>query len=245
MVNLNFYFEDTDKYYNISFPSSGTFEDLVDKILELNIPLTDDSFFLTKGNRIELEKKYNFEENQKIIVRREGALEAYMTTFNDVSSKTKDAIIKRKVLHKKSKDRGHRYVSPGINLYGVCGKKNCEAYSKEVIQRIQENELNLVKIRGLMQCPICEWKCDAKTVGFYKCYFNIYGTKYNEEKNGGENFGVEIKDFWKQEINTDNSVLVNGKRVQVNKTDEDSVSKFNEHNGEVDFIKLVFQVKKF
>ena len=69
MVNLNFYFEDTDKYYNISFPSSGTFEDLVDKILELNIPLTDDSFFLTKGNRIELEKKYNFEENQKIIVR--------------------------------------------------------------------------------------------------------------------------------------------------------------------------------
>ena len=57
MVNLNFYFEDTDKSYDVSFPSSGTFEDLVDKILELNIHLADDSIFLTKGNRIELKKK--------------------------------------------------------------------------------------------------------------------------------------------------------------------------------------------
>ena len=243
MVNLNFYFEDTDKYYNISFPSSGTFEDLVDKILELNIPLTDDSFFLTNGNRIELEKKYNFEENQKIIVRREGALEAFITTFNDVS-KTKDAIIKRKV-NKVSKGCGYRYICPGINLYGVCGNKNCVAYSQEVIQMIKDNELNLVKKKGLMQCPMCEGNYDAKTIGFYKCYFNIYGIKYNEEKDENEKFGVEIKDFWNQEINTDNSVLVNGKRVQVNKTDEDSVSKFNEYNGEADFIKLVFQVKKF
>ena len=243
MVNLNFYFEDTDKYYNISFPSSGTFEDLVDKILELNIHLADDSFFLTKGNRIELEKKYNFEENQKIIVRREGALEAFITTFIDVS-KTKDAIIKRKV-HKVSKGCGYRYICQGINLYGECGNKNCVAYKQEVIQMIQENDFNLVKIRGFMQCPMCEWKCDAKTVGFYKCYFNIYGIKYNEEKDENEKFGVEIKDFWKQEINTDNSVLVNGKRIQVNKTDEDSVSKFNYSNGEANFIKLVFQVKKF
>ncbi len=56
MVNLKFYVEDTDKDYNILFPS-GTFEDLVDKILELNIPLVDDSFFLTKGKKIELDKK--------------------------------------------------------------------------------------------------------------------------------------------------------------------------------------------
>ena len=243
MVNLNIFFEDRGENHNISFPSSGTFEDLVDKILELNIPLTDDSFFLTKGNRIELEKKYNFEENQKIIVRKEGALEC-LITFNDVTKKTKDAIIKRKV-HKISNGCGYRYVSPGINLYGVCGNKNCVAYSQEVIQMIKDNELNLVKIRGLMQCPICEWKCDAKTVGFYKCYFNIYGIKYNEEKDENEKFGVEIKDFWKQEINTDNSVLVNGKRVQVNKTDEDSVSKFNYYNDEAYFIKLIFQVKKF
>ena len=243
MVNLNFYFEDTNKSYNISFPSSGTFEDLVDKILELNIPLSDDSFLLTKGSKIELEKKYDFEENQKIIVRKEGTLEC-LITFNDVACKTKDAIIKRKV-HKVSNGCGYRYICPGINLYGVCGNKNCKAYSKEVIQMIKDNELNLVKIRGLMQCPICEGKNDAKTVGFYKCYFNIYGIKYNEEKDENEKFGVAIEDFCNQEINTDNTVLVNGKKIQVNKTDEDSVSKFNEYNGEADFIKLVFQVKKF
>ncbi len=243
MVNLNFYFEDTDKYYNIPFPSSGTFDDLVDKILELNIPLSDDSFLLTKGSKIELEKKYDFEENQKIIVRKEGTLEC-LITFNDVACKTKDAIIKRKV-HKVSNGCGYRYICPGINLYGVCGNKNCKAYSQEVIQMIKENELNLVKKKGLMQCPICEGNFDAKTVGFYKCYFNIYGIKYNEEKDENEKFGVAIEDFCNQEINTDNTVLVNGKKIQVNKTDEDSVSKFNEYNGEADFIKLVFQVKKF
>jgi hypothetical protein len=243
MVNLNIFFEDRGENHNISFPSSGTFEDLVDKILELNIPLADDSFFLTKGSQIELEKKYNFEENQKIIVRRKDALENLITTFNNVC-KTKDAIIKRKV-HKVSKGCGYRYICQGINLYGVCGNESCTASSQEVIQMIKDNELNLVKIRGQMQCPMCGWKCDAKTVGFYKCYFNIYGTKYNEEKKAIENFGVAIEDFCNQEINTDNTVLVDGKRVQVNKTDEDSVSKFNEHNGEVDFIKLVFQVKKF
>ena len=52
MVNLTFYFEDTDEDYNILFPPSGTFEDLVDKILKLNIPLADDSFFLTKGKKM-------------------------------------------------------------------------------------------------------------------------------------------------------------------------------------------------
>ena len=243
MVNLKFYFEDTDENYNISFPSSGTFDDLVDKILELNLPLDDDSYFLTKGSRIELEKKYDFEENQKITVRRESALEC-LITFNDVTKKTKDAIIKRKV-HKVSNGCGYRYICPGINLYGVCGNKSCKAYSQEVIQRIKDNELNLVKRNGYMQCPICNGNYLAKTVGFYKCYYNIYGIKYNEAKDENEKFGVEIKDFWNQEINTDNTVLVNGKKVEVNKTDNESVSKFNECNGEAEFIKLVFQVKKF
>ena len=97
MVNLKFYFEDTDENYNISFPSSGTFDDLVDKILELNLPLDDDSYFLTKGSRIELEKKYDFEENQKITVRRESALEC-LITFNDVTKKTKDALSRLTVI---------------------------------------------------------------------------------------------------------------------------------------------------
>ena len=59
-------------------------------------------------------------------------------------------------------------------------------------------------------------------------------------------FGVEIKDFWKQDINIDNTVLVNGKKVKVNKTDDEDVSKFNEYDYERnDFLKLVFQIKKF
>ena len=51
MINLKFYFEDTDKDYNILFPPSGTFEDLVEKILKLNIPLAEDSVFFNKRKK--------------------------------------------------------------------------------------------------------------------------------------------------------------------------------------------------
>ena len=228
MVNLKFYFEDTDKDYNILFPPSGTFEDLVDKILKLNIPLADDSFFLTKGKKIELDKKYDFEEDQKIKVRRESTLEDKIT-FNDVSNKTKDAIIKRKI-HKVSNGCYYRYICQGI----------------KVIQMINDNDLNFVKKNEMMNCPLCNIFCVVKTVGFYKCYFNIYGDKFNEEKDEVEKFGVEIKDFWKQDINIDNTVLVNGKKVKVNKTDDEDVSKFNEYDYDKNiFLKLFFQIKKF
>jgi len=46
-----------------------------------------------------------------------------------------------------------------------------------------------------MNCPICNWNCVVKTFGFYKCYFNIYGIKYNKAKDEIKKFGVEIKDF--------------------------------------------------
>ena len=164
MVNLKFYFEDTDKDYNILFPPSGTFEDLVDKILKLNIPLADDSFFLTKGKKIELDKKYDFEEDQKIKVRRESTLEDKIS-FNDVSSKTKDAIIKRKI-HKVSNGCYYRYICQGINLYGICVNKICKAYSQEVIQMINDNELNFVKKNGMMNCPLCNLFCVVKTLVF-------------------------------------------------------------------------------
>ena len=161
-----------------------------------------------------------------------------------MSSKTKDAIIKRKI-HKISNGCYYRYICQGINLYGICVNKTCKAYSQEVIQMINDNELNFIKKNGMMNCPLCNGPCVVKTVGFYKCYFNIYGNKFNEEKDEIEKLGDEIKDFWKQDINIDNTVLVNGKKVDVNKTDEDSVSKFSEHNSKETFIKLVFQVKKF
>ena len=38
---------------------------------------------------------------------------------------------------------------------------------------INDNELNFVKKNGMMNCPLCNGPCSVKTVGFYKCYFNI------------------------------------------------------------------------
>jgi hypothetical protein len=43
-----------------------------------------------------------------------------------------------------------------------------------------------------MNCLLCNIFCVVKTVGFYKCYFNIYGNKFNEEKDEVEKFGDDI-----------------------------------------------------
>ena len=80
-----------------------------------------------------------------------------------------------------------------------------------------------------MNCRICNWNCVVKTFGFYKCYFNIYGIKYNKAKDEIKKFGVEIKDFQNQDFNIDNSFLVNGNKVEVNKIDDENVTKFNEY----------------
>ena len=61
-----------------------------------------------------------------------------------MSSKTKDAIIKRKI-HKISNGCCYRYICQGIHLYGIYINKAYKDYSQEVIQMINDNELNLLK----------------------------------------------------------------------------------------------------
>jgi hypothetical protein len=69
--------------------------------------------------------------------------------------------------------------------------------------------------------------------------------KYNEESDENEKFGKKIPNFDSITVNTDDTVMVNGDKYRVDKTNGENLSKFEETNGEAVFIKLVFQVKKF
>ena len=243
MVDVDIYNEESGKTYKISINKKATFSDIISALLEKDINVADESILLTKGKKIEVDKTYDFSDNQKITLRNRKSLEScgIRINFNDV---TKQIIQKLKV-RKKANGCGWRYVSPGINLYGICENKNCKVVNKEVIQIINDCEYDLVKKRGLMECPMCKNKCLANTVGFYKCYYNIYGMKYNEDSDENEKFGKKIPNFDSITVNTDDTVMVNGDKYRVDKTNGENLSKFEETNGEAVFIKLVFQVKKF
>ena len=139
---------------------------------------------------------------------------------------------------------GWRYCCPGIYLFGICGNKNCRAGNEEVIQIINEWEYDITKSKGMMECPMCKNKCVANTVGFYKCYYNIYGIKYNEDEKEIF-FGKKIPNFNSIDIINDNYVLIDEQQYKVQKTEGENIFKYDESNGEATFIKLIFQVKKF
>ena len=241
MVDLQIYDEDSGDTYVITINTNGTFSDIINALLEKNINIADESVLLTNGKSIKINKKYNFLNNQKIILRNIKNLQGFTIQANDV---TKQEIQKLKV-QKTLNGCGWRYVSPGINLYGICNNHNCIAGNKEVIQIINNWEYDLIKVKGIMECPMCKGHCSVNTVGFYQCYFNIYGLKYDYENDENERFGKRIPNFNTININSNNCVSINGQQYEVKKTDGDNVFKYEETNGEATFIKLIFQVQKF
>jgi len=81
-----------------------------------------------------------------------------------------------------------RKVKEGLNIFGFCKNKGCTTYKKEVVyipekMDIKDNyfKLNIIEERENMKCPICNSLIKAKTIGFYKCEYQIIGRKINEE----------------------------------------------------------------
>ena len=96
--------------------------------------------------------------------------------FSDVSkNKTKEIGF--------SKDApSYREASKGINIFGICHCKKCDAYNKEVVVRIKKNKFDLINEKDQLFCPECESVIIPKTVGFYLCRFHIYGKKIIDDK---------------------------------------------------------------
>ena len=112
MVDLKIFDEDSGKTHVISLNGCGTFSDIINALLDKDINMADESILLTNGMTIDINKTYNFVNNQKFILRNRNNLEGFAFKFNDV---TKQEIQKLKV-RKISNGCGWRYVSPGINL---------------------------------------------------------------------------------------------------------------------------------
>lgn len=241
MANLLLYDDDSDKSYSISFSTKGTLEDLLKSIINEGIDVPDNCVLYTKSKKMDFDKTYCFEENQKITMKNADFFECAIS-FNDV---TKEKIKKLKVVYsKKGDEKTGRTVCCGINLFGICTNKNCKKNGKEVIQMIIKDEYDLVENGGLMECPICNCPCQAKTVGFYKCYYNIYGLKFNKKTKQNEEYGKKITNFKNITLSKNNTVNIDGKEYKINKAEDDCISKFSEENGEARFIELFFQVKK-
>ena len=244
-MELNIYDEDTAKTYKISYSGKGTCENLIAAIIDEGINFPDESIILTNGKQLEIGKTYNFINNQSFTLRNRANLEGFAISFNDV---TKEKIRQIKV-SRTNKGKPWRYVTHGINLYGTCENKKCEAYDKEVIDMKKNiKELDLVKENGKMICPMCKIPCQAKTVGFYKCYYNIFALKYIEDSDENIKSGQKIPNFDKinvSDVGNDNSVFCNGKKYFLKKTEGENIFKFEETNGDCTFIKLIFQVLKY
>ena len=116
----------------------------------------------------------------------------------------------------------YRIVTRGINIYGICNFKKCNAYKKEVIVPLEGvKSFNLINERENLACPSCEAIIIPKTIGFHRCEYVIKGTKFENQK-------CESFDFKGKAIN------------------EDSVQYYNpEKNGETIIVELEIKVTKF
>ena len=72
-----------------------------------------------------------------------------------------------------------RNVSKGLNLFGKCSNKKCEAYNKEVIYIVGINikfDFNINKKE--IKCPMCSKNFIPYTMGFWKCEYQIKGERF-------------------------------------------------------------------
>ena len=116
----------------------------------------------------------------------------------------------------------YRAVTKGINIFGICTFKKCDAYKKEVVVMINKKKFDLIKERNELFCPECGSLIIPKTVGFYLCKYKIYGKKIN---NGREEYFENKID----EVRNNNTVKY---------FDPDS-------NGEVMMTQLIFEVIEY
>ena len=81
-----------------------------------------------------------------------------------------------------------RLVNEGLNIFGICKNKKCEANKKEVVYRTNLSEKGLTFILNEelsnIECPICHSNIKPKTCGFYKCEYQFKGKKLEPGKKG-------------------------------------------------------------
>ena len=100
-------------------------------------------------------------------------------------------------------DTKHRFVSKGLNLYGICKNESCKVYNEEVIcmmKGVTEFNFSDREQAKTVKCPLCNNVIESTNCGFYKCKYSFYGEKYNEEEDDIDKFdfsGEALNDYKK------------------------------------------------
>ena len=89
-----------------------------------------------------------------------------------------------------------RIISKGLNLFGICKNKKCDAFKNEVVFKTLDGEIqqegyifDMIESRSKIRCPICNKIFDPTTCGFYKCEYQFIGEKLED----GENASYDSK----------------------------------------------------
>lgn len=150
--------------------------DLIQRYIEKTGDNYEEYWFFYNGRKLDPSlsvEENNIYEMSRIFVSRKNSLmgRGCPIEFTDVSkNKTKEIKLSKY-------GPSYRTINKGINIFGICLYKRCEAYKKEVIVRINKRKFDLIKDREELFCPECESLMSPKTVGFYLCKFRISGKK--------------------------------------------------------------------
>ena len=241
LIDIEILNEQDNSKRTIKFTRFGTYYELAEKIESEGIEIPEYfDLIITNGDKLKPSEteKIDFIDKRKIKIRD--------VTENESTIDFKN-IECGKVVNLQVKNLGEKWrkITRGINLFGKCENEKCEAYNCEVIQMIKDLEFDATKNNGTLECPMCGCKSKLSNIGFYNCYYNFSGTKYDEEKEEIKKFGIYIPYFSDSVISDDNKVKVNDKYYKVFKTQIGKLSYFDENSDTVQFIRLIFQVKNF
>ena len=131
-------------------------------------------------------------------------------------------------------------AQPGLNIFGRCENQQCELNDKDMIIPIEEDEYDIIETKAIVKCIKCKCNVIGKNIGFYSCYYNYYGKKYENKK--VEEFGEKIDDFQKLIIPSDKMINIKGKSYEIHKAKD--IDYFEYDINEVNFLELIIQVKK-
>jgi len=242
LVDIEIINEEDNENYIMIFQRFGTYYELAEEIQNKGIYLPEYFDFIQSNGEILKPSESNiidFKDIKIIKIRDLSQNESSSIDFKDIECG------KRININVKKKGLKWRQITRGINLFGKCTNEKCEAYKLEVIQMIKSPEYDATKNNGLMECPICGNKIKMDNIGFYNCYYNFCGTKFDDETEDLKKIGIYIKDFSNAFISNDNMVKVNGKQYKVFKTQVGKLCYFDDKNDNVKYIKLIFQVKYY
>lgn len=75
-----------------------------------------------------------------------------------------------------------RTIDKGLNVYGKCTCKKCEAKGQTVIDMKKKCKIDFCKSGFSCECPMCEGIIQPITIGFYMCKYKIFGQQMINDK---------------------------------------------------------------